>query len=299
MIKKFLLSLLILVAVAFAPETHAHTVRLFIIGNSFSQNASRYLPQLAKDGGHELIVGRAEFPASALQAHWEAVEAAEANPSDPKGKPYGGKSLRELLGTGTWDFVTIQQASWHSGDLNSYRPYARKLQAFIRQLQPRAELLLHQTWAYRSDASQFGALGPNRTASSQREMWEQSRAAYRTIAAELGVRIIPVGDAFWHADSDPQRGYKKDPNYDFTNPIRPKLPNQARSLHTGYYWTGDGQLKQDPRHAGSAGCYLAGLVWYGLLFGESPEKLKFTPADVPADFAAHLRQIAVQTLSSR
>ena len=68
-------------------------LRLFLIGNSFSQNATRYLPQLSKEAGHELVIGRAEIGGSSLQRHWDHAEAAERNQEDPNGKPYGGKFI--------------------------------------------------------------------------------------------------------------------------------------------------------------------------------------------------------------
>ncbi|MDQ3813130.1 MAG: DUF4886 domain-containing protein [Armatimonadota bacterium] len=160
--KRLLLWLLILTALVsnpFLTTAQARTVRLFVIGNSFSGNATRYLPQLAKEGGHELIIGRAELGGCPLERHWSHVEAAEANPDDPKGKPYGGKSLREKLSAGTWDIVTIQQYSMFSSDVETYRPYAQKLRDFIKKLQPQAEVVMHQTWAYRSDAKTFGNIG--------------------------------------------------------------------------------------------------------------------------------------------
>ena len=70
------------------------TLRLFLIGNSFSQNAGRYLPQLAEEGNHPLVIGRAEIGGCSLQKHWELAELAERNPEDPRGKAYKGKSFR-------------------------------------------------------------------------------------------------------------------------------------------------------------------------------------------------------------
>lgn len=301
--KRFFCWLLILAALVSAPlvpKAHARTVRLFIIGNSFSQNATRYLPQLAKEGGHELIIGRAELGGHSLERHWSYVEAAEANPEDPKGKPYGGKSLRMLLSQGTWNIVTLQQYSMISGNVETYQPYARKLYDFIKKLQPHAEVVLHQTWAYRSDAKTFAEIGTKQKAKDQREMWEKSHGAYHTIAEELGVRLIPVGDAFWKVSSDPQWAYKKDANFDFANPVHPTLPDQTSSLNVGYSWQvdkdGNKKFGFDANHANNAGCYLGALTWYGFLMGESPEKLKFTPPLVTPEFAAHLRQVAVQTL---
>lgn len=53
-------------------------LKLFIIGNSFSQNAAKFLPQLAKEGGKELKIGRAELGGCSLQRH--CLAAAHFNP---------------------------------------------------------------------------------------------------------------------------------------------------------------------------------------------------------------------------
>lgn len=293
----------VLFFIACNPNTQsvqARTVRLFVIGNSFSENATRFLPELARDGGHKVVLGRAEINGAPLQAHWEAVAAAEKNPDDPKGKPYGGKSLRDLLGSGVWDIVTIQQASIVSASVSTYQPYAGNLRDYIKKLQPQAEVVIHQTWAYRSDARKFSAVDATRTAQTQQEMWEESRKSYRRTAGELGVRLIPVGDAFWKVSSDSQWGYKKDATYDFDKPVFPLLPDQTNSLYGGYWWVegkdGTENLSFDANHANTAGCYLAALVWYGFLFDESPEKLAFTPKTVPVDFGKYLRQVAWQTV---
>lgn len=283
-----------------AVENAAHPLRLFVIGNSFSGNATRYLPRLAKEGGHALVLSRAEIGGAPLQTHWDAAAAAEANPDDPKGKPYGGKSLKTMLSNGTWDIVTIQQASYFSADIASYEPYAKNLRDYIKKLQPNAEVVMHQTWAYRADSDKFGQVRQNHLADNQNEMWEESRKAYRATAAELGLRLIPNGDAFQAVNSDPNWGYKKDAKYDFANPVFPSLPDQTHSLNAGYRWAnnkaGTKALDFDSHHSNDAGCYLGACVWYGFLFGESSEKLTFVPAGIPADFAAHLREVAWKTV---
>lgn len=276
---------------------HARTVHLFIIGNSFSRNATQYLPQLAADGGHELVIGRTELGGAPLERHWRHAAAAEANADDAEGKPYGGKSLKMLLGENTWDVVTIQQASTLSGDPATYRPYAQQLYGYIKSLQPQAEVVFHQTWAYRSDARYFTRIDGEKRAQTAQEMWENSRAAYHAVAKELGIRIIPNGDAFWNVNSDPKWGYQKDVNFDFANPVAPALPAQEYSLHGGYSWR-KGKLHFDANHANAAGCYLGALVWYGFLFDESPEKLTFVPDGVSEEFAAHLRKVAWQTVQA-
>ncbi len=291
---RFVVLLLAMAQTGFSQQTASDTLRLFLIGNSFSQNASRYLPQLATEGGHTLVLGRAELGGCSLQRHWQHVEAYEANALDPKGRPYKGKSLSQLLSQGTWDVVTLQQYSMHSADPATYEPYASKLYAYIKKIQPKAEVVFHQTWAYRSDADGFGQTAAGQTAQTGQEMWEKSRAAYRQQAAKHGLRVLPVGDAF--QESNRIRPYKKDPSFTPESATYPTLPSQDNSLHVGYHWTKDQKLGFDSHHANAAGCFLGSLVWYTALFGQSPQSLTYVPEGVEADFAQHLKKVAATTV---
>jgi hypothetical protein len=288
--------LLMLICVQNFAQDSNKPLRVFLIGNSFSQNATRYLPELAKEGGHQLELGRAELGGCSLQRHWDSVA---INLQDStRGKPYGGRSLKQLLSQGRWDLVTIQQYSLLSSDESSFNPYARQLYDFIKQIQPNAEVVMHQTWAYRADAKNFGRKKGNEATQSQKEMWEYSRAAYHSVAKQLGIRVIPTGDAFYAVTSDENRGFQKDTSFDHDNPSPPQLPAQHNSINIGYTWTKENKLNFDANHANDAGCYLGGLVWYGFFFREDPSKLKFKPASVSDEFAPFLKQVAWKTVQA-
>ena len=297
--KTALLFVLLLATEIAFPQSSSNSgkqpLRLFLIGNSFSQNATKFLPQLSKEGGHELVIGRAEIGGSSLQRHWDHAEASELNPDDPEGKPYGGKSLKMLLSAGVWDIITIQQASILSGDVETYRPYARKLYDYVKKLQPHATIVFHQTWPYRIDSKDFSQIEKGDSAKSAREMWKKSRAAYHTIADELEIPVIPNGDAFWRINSMAKWGYKKDSKFNFSQSRPSTLPNQVHSLHIGYGWD-KGKLTFDSHHANDAGCYLGALVWYSFLYDESPVTLTFSPQEVAPDFAKQLRKTAWATV---
>lgn len=296
MIRKHRLSLFIFLYVFIFIPTLAQqdrTIRLLIIGNSFSGNASRYLPQLAQEHGTNLIIGRAELGGCSLERHWSIVEAYEADHADPKGKQYKGKSLKMLLEEADWDYVTIQQNSMNSTDLETYKPYARNLYDYIRRNEPGAEIVLHQTWAYRIDSKDFGRINAQEHTKSAKEMYERSRAAYHAIAKELGIRLLPVGDAFWSVSTDRRFAYKPDADFDFSNAAAGTLPDQTHSLHVGYFWKQGGDaLSFDSHHANKAGEFLGSLVWYGVLFDASPKKVKFTPEGMDADFGKALKREA-------
>lgn len=278
-------------------QADKNTLRLFVIGNSFSQNATTFLPQIAKDRGKTITIGRAELGGHSLAQHWGYVEKFEKDSTDAKGKPYGGKSLRMLLSQGIWDVVTIQQYSYLSGDSASYNPYAQKLVDYIKKFQPQAEIVVHQTWAYRADANKFGRIDQVQHAKNQEEMWQKSRAAYHKLARQFKARILPVGDAFEEVAASKKYGYQKDKDFDFVHPVAPNLPNQKNSINVGYFWNKK-ELAFDPNHANDAGKYLGGLIWYATLFKESPGKINFKPVSVSEDFKKYLVKVANRHVTS-
>jgi len=286
---------------ATAAATGGKTVRLFTVGNSFSGNATRFLPSLVKAGGHTLVLRTASVGGAPLSLHWGKAEAHEKDPQDPAGLYASKKGLAEELRADKWDFVTIQQASIKSHDLGTYRPYARNLHDFIQTNAPGAQVLVHQTWAYRVDDKRFapppkGSKPATGEPASREEMYKSLTHAYRIIAAELGSKVVPVGDAFQLADSDPAWGYRPDPAFDPKAAQPPALPDQSRSLHVGWKWStgkgGEPSLQMDGHHASDAGQYLGACVFYEVLFGESVVENTFMPKGLDADYARFLRQTA-------
>ena len=213
----------------------AKTVRLLTVGNSFSQNATRFLESLASSSGNVLIHHQAVIGGATLAQHWEKAEQYEKDPQDKRGFYASKRSLQQELRAEPWDFVTIQQASIRSHDVATYRPYASQLHAYIKKHAPQAKVLLHQTWAYRCDDPRFAATSskPGDPA-TQEAMYQGLTRAYTTIAAELDLRLIPVGDAFHLADTHPTWGYQPDRKFDFKSAQPPLLPEQTHSLHRGW-----------------------------------------------------------------
>jgi hypothetical protein len=275
----------------------AKTVRLLTIGNSFSRNATRHLDDLAKAGGHELIHRPIVVGGASLELHATKAQANERDPADPAGRYTNGLSLKEMLRADRWDFVTIQQASLKSHDLATYRPFAAQLRDFIREHAPQAKLLVHQTWAYRVDDPRFTKpSGKSGEPATQEAMYRGLSRAYRAIARELGTGLIPVGDAFFLADTDPQWGYRVDAVFDFKSAQPPALPDQRCSLHVGWRWQKAKdcvmRLSMDGHHANTAGEYLGACVWYEVLFGESAVGNPFEAPGVEPGHAHFLQQTA-------
>ncbi len=268
------------------------TIQLLTIGNSFAENATRYLGQIAEAAGCELIYAGANLPGGPLSIHWEGVVAHENNSQD--GQLYNNHSLKELLRSKKWDVVTLQQFSWISHEVDTYRPYAKNLFDFVQKHAPSAKILLHQTWAYRAD--DIERITPDY---SQEAMHTEIRNAYHTIAKELEVDIIPVGNAFARARRHPDWNFVPDTDFDPETATYPDRPADRHSLVAGYSWKDwltPPELKLDTHHASEAGQYLGAAVFFETLFKKSILDNPFIPAEVPAEDIHFLQKIASETV---
>ncbi|HEY5892443.1 MAG TPA: DUF4886 domain-containing protein [Chthoniobacterales bacterium] len=284
-----------------ARQTIVRSAKLLTIGNSFADNATAYLPGIAKAEGKELTIFRANLDGTSMQDHVAHLKAFEANPNDPKGSPYlslpdpvTGKrryiSLHDVLESDRWTYVTIQQVSSMSYRRETYEPAAGVLIAYIHKHAPQAEILVHQTWAYRGDGNVFadGKLTPE-------AMYQQLRSAYNELAEDYDLRIIPCGDAFYSARKTLRWTFKfPDPNFDYQHPEPGQLPDQTGSLYNGWMWTRDGgkpRLRLDARHANPAGRYLGAAVFYEILYKQPPSRA-FCPSILQPEDTETLRAVA-------
>jgi hypothetical protein len=270
------------------------TVKLLTVGNSFSVNSTKYLADIAEASGCTLIKGTANLGGCSLERHWNHAVAYEADPASPEGKPYNGRSLKEILESDKWDVVTIQQYSWISDDIETYRPYAQNLYDYIKKYAPQAEVMIHQTWAYRADDT-----GKYRGGYDQVAMHKNIRENYHAIAKDLGIRIIPVGEAFANARSNPDWNFERDPAFDYTNPKNPEIPNEKQSLCKGFNWPNDKKWSIDTHHAGLLGEYLGGAVFFEMLFDKSVIGNSFRPPNATEEDIHFLQQIAHDTVADQ
>ena len=237
-----------------------------------------------------------------MAQHWEKILRYEKDPQDKKAT-YGTKSLQEMLLAEKFDFVTIQQYSLTSHDVATYRPYARNLYDFIKKRAPQAEVFLHQTWAYRCDDPRFTkkSTKPGQPA-TQEAMYQGLTQAYETIAAELGVRIVPVGDAFHLADTDPAWGYKPRGRWNGASDVSRlagPTPLAARRLALGQRQARQTRASDGWASCRRAGQYLGACVFYEMLFGETVVGNKFVPKGLDEAYARYLQQTAHEAAERR
>jgi hypothetical protein len=215
-------------------------VKILAIGNSFSEDATHYLHQIAKADEIDTKVVNLYIGGCSLETHWHNVEEnAKLYLYQLDGKATQQYvSIKDALIEEQWDFVTIQQASHDSGIQESYYPYIYKLFDYIKEYAPKAEVLLHETWAYETDSTHNCFVRYNH---NQQEMYQRLYEAYNRAAAELGVRVIPCGDVIQQ--------------------VRTKEPFQ--------YGKGGMSLCRDGFHMSFIyGRYLLAATWYEVIFGK-------------------------------
>ena len=173
-----------------------------------------------------------------------------------------------MLKSDVWDVVTIQQVSHKSFKPETFHPHADKLIAIIRDHAPQAEIVVHQTWAYRDDHKFWGNTNFNTDV-----MYAGLRKTYDDFAREAGFRLIPSGDAMETARRDAAWG----PYF----AGEPRMARAEKALHVN-----------DAYHANVKGEYLQGCVWLAFLFNEKTSGNTFVPEGMTADEAAILQRIA-------
>lgn len=255
-------------------------LKVLCVGNSFSRNAVKFLPQIVEAGGEQVKVYNLYIGGCDFERHVRHAREYEADPEAESGRPYPGykkgdgkSSLQQALKSDKWDIVTVQQASPKSFLPQSFAPHAFDLVVIIRELAPQAEVVVHQTWAYREDHKFWGRKGLNTPV-----MYASVRTTYDMFAEKAGLRQIPSGDA---------------------------LESARQSMEWGPYLAGEERVPQPERslylddgyHANVKGEYLLGCVWFEFLFKKSVVGNSFVPKGVSKEECAVLQSIAHRVVS--
>ncbi len=221
------------------------TINVLSIGNSFSQDAQRYLHDLARKEGVAIEAVNLYIGGCSLELHYRNMQGDKrAYALEINGHTGTGffVSIKEALLSRNWDYVTIQQASPYSFQEESYEPYLTELAKFIRTMCPKAKLLIHQTWGYESGCERALKNGFE----TYEDMFCKVKCCYEKAAKMICADgIIPSGTAF------------------------------AYALQKGIF-----KIHRDTYHASlGLGRLILAMVWYGYLSGNSVDQISFDDLD--------------------
>lgn len=167
-------------------------MKVLSIGNSFSQDAHKWLHQIAALNHFEMETANLYIGGCSLERHWNNWKADNADYDlECNGESSGRKiSISEALKMQDWDVITLQQVSHDSGLFQTYIPFITDLADRIRESQPQAHIYFHQTWAYEIDSTHEGFAAYR---CDQQEMYRQIKDASERAAKLIASEIIPTG----------------------------------------------------------------------------------------------------------
>ena len=238
-----------------APLSDGKTLKVLAIGNSFSNNTTKYLYDIAKaEGVENIVLGRLYIGGCSLLKH---VNCANNNLTEYKYyKNTSGSwdmienaTLLYGLQDEQWDIITMQQSSGNSGLPQSYDPYLNQLIEYVNanKTNPNAKLVWHMTWAYQGDSDHKDFANYAR---SQDTMYTCIINTYKEVVQPNPAfsGMIPVGTA-------------------------------VQNIRTSYM--GD-NLTSDGFHLNNLGEFIGGYVWYATFVGKplSELKLKQIPGSI-------------------
>lgn len=229
-------------------------MNILAIGNSFSQDATRYASAIAACDGVNFTTVNLYIGGCPLFKHFQNImNDAAAYSLEFNGATTGFfVSIKEALLSREWDVITLQQLSGISKNYATYQPYLDELYAYCKKYAPKAKIYMHQTWAYEE--------GSNRLCIEQKyehhaDMFRDIKNAYAQAAEAINAAgIIPSGE----------------------------LVNELCSQ--------DFKMHRDTFHLSyGLGRYATGLLWYAYLTGKSIDDNTFCKFDAevtPEEMAA-------------
>ena len=239
-------------------------MKILFIGNSFSQNATRYIRQIS-DG--KLFVRNLYIGGCSLETHAKnIVNDAPAYQYQVDGKALAMTSIKSALLCEEWDIVSVQQVSSLSGVYDSYFPYIDTVLDEVKKYRPNARIVFHRTWAYNYGSQHPGYANYNNDTDLMNEMIEQTAAK---IAEKYSFDVIPTGVAVYKGLNTPE--------FDIRAGGIPLTAPDMFHLSSTY------------------GEYLAGLVLYRFFTGNSATRVTFVPEGFDPALVKILVRIADET----
>jgi len=159
-------------------------MRVLAIGNSFTDNASKFIAGIIEAGGLPMDYRKATVGGKTVQFHCEMMESGEAR--------YSGESLGDLIDRG-WDAVVLQQQSAMSAQAETWQPWSDKIVARVREKSPDAKIVFYQTWGYRAENPKLETVLGGMT---QTEMLDAIKVNCENLSKTYDGGVLPVGEAF-------------------------------------------------------------------------------------------------------
>lgn len=177
-------------------ELENASLKILAIGNSFTEDATDYLPQLIEEADEKsVVIARICCGGTSLENHWQNHLSGRPDytfqiSDNGKWSVHADiKCIDKALDFVDWDIVVVQQLSYLSGIASTYHPYLENFLDLISSKNTKARTAFQMTWAYsaRSHHPDFSRYGKSRS-----KMYRAIRNAVELIDTTVNI-MIPTG----------------------------------------------------------------------------------------------------------
>ena len=254
------------------------TLKLLAIGNSFSEDSFKHMYLIAKNMGIEnVVLGNLYRGGCSLDTHLSLMQndsAAECifyiSSDEAGGMVKAGEKgtlgAKYAITYTDWDYISIQQASNHSGMESKYGSLQGVIDFINANKNSDAEIIWHMTWAYQQDSTHSGFANYN----------NDQMTMYNSILNVVQNKILTNDDI------------------SFVIPSGTAVQNLRTST------LGD-TLTRDGYHLSyGIGRYTAALTWLAKITGYDISKVTATPSDYPevATYLDHIKDAVAKAIET-
>lgn len=141
------------------------SVKVLTIGSGISNDATTsYLHDIAESEGMPLIIGSMTSDGASLEDHQKNItenqEVYQYNriAVDGSSSTKNNQSLKTIIKSENWDYISIEEALPLSGKSEGYQTYLPQILEYIKEqaTNPDVKYILHQPWAYAQNATEAG-----------------------------------------------------------------------------------------------------------------------------------------------
>ena len=247
-------------------STPSKEFKVLAIGNSFSEDATKHLYQIAQaSGATNIIIGNLYIGGCSLQTHWACAQNNSASYTyykNTNGSWTTEQSKTILYGitNEAWDIITLQQVSGMSGVGTTYNSDLTNLITYVNsnKLNKDAKLAWHMTWAYQKNSTHadFPRYGNDQI------------TMFNAITSTVQSKILPL------------------------SAIEKVIPSGTAIQNVRTSVIGD-TLTRDGYHLSlNLGRYIAGLTWLKALTGWSIDDITYVPnsTEIPAEYLPIIKE---------
>lgn len=184
-------------------EDENKTLKVLLIGNSFSVDATQYLYDIAQSAGIDIVVGCAYDSGQDLQGAWEKIQSGTGVTAYNKWTKETGYTstpnalVSNIILDEEWDIITYQQVSGKSFDYSTFQPYLTEMHNYIKGkvTNSNCKYGFQMTWAYANNYS-----GLTNSGLTQLEMFDGIADAFQRAMQDMDFDVLlPTGTAIQNA----------------------------------------------------------------------------------------------------